>query len=148
MYSPQRREQWLAPDEVSEGLFHCLQDIRRDFAVPKHEPGIRDRADLIDQKVRIEFQTVCFLNSDSKRKMIARRRGVRLAGSRDDDGGRVPRSVQGIGLKDQSGSLLFPWLLFVSLRFEIHRPHFTAQSLTHVSPSETLASIASATAAL
>lgn len=96
------------------------------FAVPEPESTVRDRPNLINEEISVVLQILGFLDANTKRKQVSGRQRVSLAGAGDDDGRRMTRPVQGIGLNDQSRALFLSRLLFVRLRLKVNRPHFAA----------------------
>ena len=118
------------------------------FAVSEHESTVRDRTNLINEEISVVFQVLGFLDANAKRKRISRWQRFSLGGAGDDDGRRMTRPVQGIGLNDQSRALPLSRLLFVSLRLKVNGPNLSAQSGAHTIPSEILDSIAAWAAAL
>jgi len=59
---------FLAPCEQTQRLFRSLQKIRVHRAIPKHEACVRNRSDLIDEQIRIVFELIGFLDTNTQRK--------------------------------------------------------------------------------
>jgi hypothetical protein len=96
------------------------------FAVPEHESTVGDRTNLVNEEISVVFEILGLLDANTKRERISGWQRVSLAGAGDDDGRRMTRPVEGIGLNDQSRALFLSGLLFVCLRLEVNRPNLAA----------------------
>lgn len=94
---------------------------------------VRNGSDLVDEQTGFFAALIYFgkfTNACAQRKATARSVAVDLGRAQNDDGGRVTRSIQEIGLNVQSWAAPLARLWFVSLRFKISLPNLaTFESL-------------------
>jgi hypothetical protein len=86
---------------------------------------IRNRTNLVNEKVGIVREATSFTQSNAQRECIAVGILVDLRGPRNHNGRRVSGAVQQVRLQHKHWTAPFAWLFLMGLGFEISQPYFS-----------------------